>query len=88
MTDKAAAPAANKDVKVTDVSLEGDDTFEEFASHGMCLMDCICPSGEVTHNCPVDLLCERLHICQYELKEGPHRTTLLDCCLLNIRTYG
>lgn len=32
MTDKAA-PAANE-VKQTDVSLEGDDTFEEFASHG------------------------------------------------------
>jgi hypothetical protein len=42
MTDKAAAPAANKDVKVTDVSLEGDDTFEEFASHGMYLIECIC----------------------------------------------
>lgn len=38
MTDKAAAPAANTtEVKQTDVSLEGDDTFEEFASHGMRL---------------------------------------------------
>lgn len=38
MTDKAAAPTADaataNSTKQTDVSLEGDDTFEEFAPQG------------------------------------------------------
>lgn len=32
---KGAAEVAAKDTKQTDLTLEGDDTFEEFASHGM-----------------------------------------------------
>jgi hypothetical protein len=35
MADKAATDVAASNAKQTDVSLEGDDTFEEFASQGM-----------------------------------------------------
>lgn len=43
MTDKAAAPtadAAANSTKQTDVSLEGDDTFEEFAPQGESHSSC------------------------------------------------
>jgi len=35
MAEKGAPEAVNS-AKPTDVSLEGDDTFEEFASEGIC----------------------------------------------------
>jgi hypothetical protein len=74
MTDKAAAPAANKNVKVTDVSLEGDDTFEEFASHGMYPIECICICSEGTHNSPVDLLFNNCTSVKHVMMEGPCTT--------------